>query len=314
MKDIKLIPIIPVISGPTASGKSLLALQIAEELNIEVISADAYQVYKYMDIGTSKPTPGSRAFLKHHLIDVVCPDATYSAGLFFNDAEHCVADILGNNKLPVVVGGTGLYIETLFKGIFNGPHRDNDIRKELNSIADKHGWGYLYDQLQEIDPSYAAIVSKNDKTRITRALEVYKKTGIPLTKAYKILHRKPKFKYKLFINDLDRKLIYKKINDRVEEMFYSGWIQEVDDLIRKGYPEDTQAFKAIGYREIALYLKNKSSLDDLKSDIKRKTRSYAKRQLTWFKHMDGIVYIPEDEVQTFTASFVEQYSFYLKTK
>jgi tRNA dimethylallyltransferase len=282
---------IPVITGPTAAGKTAIVLGFAEKYDIEIISADAYQVYKYMNIGTAKPDEEELAKVPHHMINVLTPDMTYSAGVFFEEAEKIIKDILARGKIPFVAGGTGMYVETLQKGIFAGPERDEKLRAEIVSMGDEKGYDYLYNLLCEQDPTFAAKIKSADKTRILRGLEINKLCGMNVEEAQKKYHQNPQFEYDIFVLNEDRQVIYDKINRRVDIMFEMGWVDEVRNLLDMGYDESMDSFKAIGYREITRSVKEGTD-PLLNSDkIKKNTRNFAKRQLTWFRHMDGISYI-----------------------
>ena len=288
---------IPVITGPTASGKTDFVLKLAEHFNIEIVSADAYQVYKNMDIGTAKPKKKELKKVPHHLIDILTPDKTYSAGDFFENCEEKVKEILSRGNLPVVVGGTGLYVETLIKGIFKGPSRNDELRNELRNIAKKKGLEYLYNVLKKVDPDYAAKISPNDLVRIIRALEVYEVMKIPFTKAHELFQKKPAFSYEIFVFYREREVLYDKINRRVELMFEEGWIEEVNKLLEMGYSSKFPSFKAIGYSEIEFYLKNREyNIGKLIEDIQKKTRRFAKRQFTWFRNRIDAIWINIDEM------------------
>jgi tRNA dimethylallyltransferase len=305
---------IPIITGPTASGKTALAFKLSETYNIEFISADAYQVYKYMNIGTAKPTNEELSKVKHHLIDFLEPDNTYSAGDFFVNAQNIINQILDRGNLPLIIGGTGLYIETLSKGIFNGPSRDEKYRDILKSVIDKKGLNFLYEYLKKYDLEYADKISSNDSHRIIRAIEVYKKTGLTFSQAQKKLHTNPDFDYQIFVLTKPREVLYEDINARVLKMFEQGWIEEVKRLLKLGYSSNLPSFKAIGYREIVDYIIDKQDLEQTIKVIQKKTRNFAKRQLTWFRHMNDSVNInleQNEEVAIFNY-FKENYQFYLK--
>lgn len=279
---------IPVITGPTGVGKTDISIYLSSKFDIEILSADAFQVYKYMDIGTSKPDNEILSKYKHHLIDILEPDQFYSAGIFFEESEKILYDIITRLKLPLIVGGTGFYIETLVKGIFNDKPFDKDLRERLYKSGKVDGFKDLYNCLQNIDREYAVKISPNDHMRIVRALEVYEKTGIPFSKAHKLLHKKPQFSYKVFIVNKERKLLYDDIDSRVDEMFEKGWVKEVENLLKKGYNESMHSFKAIGYRQIVDFLMGKYNIYALKDEIRKKTRNFAKRQLTYFKHLEFV--------------------------
>jgi len=290
-------PTIDIITGPTASGKSSISFELASrDKDIEIVSADAFQVYRGLDIGTAKPTVDEQNLIPHHLIDIIEPIEIYTAGRFFIEAEKTIDEILNRGKKPLIVGGTGLYIKTLTDGLFSTPEIDPNIRLKLQLEAENID-NDLYLQLKQVDPEYADKISSNDYVRVIRALEIYYALGIPFTKAHKIYHREPKYSYNINIVDIDRDLLYDSINKRVETMWRSGWIDEVRALLDKGYDIDTQAFRAIGYRYIINYIIDNSNNINANNDsydsniteldtinlISRDTRRFAKRQLTWFK-------------------------------
>lgn len=282
---------IPVITGPTATGKTDFVLNLAKKVDLEIISADAYQVYKYMDIGTAKPSLEERKQIKHHLIDILTPDKTYSAGDFFDNTEKLIKEILSKNKKPIIVGGTGLYVETLQKGLFKGPPRNEQIRNEFRNIIKDKGLKYLYEHLKKIDQEYALKISENDSVRIIRALEVYEILKIPFTEAHRIYHKYPKFQYKIYVFYRKRQNLYDRINKRVDTMINLGWIDEVNNLKNMGYSKDLPSMKAIGYGEIYDYIEGKMDLDKTIQKIKKRTRNFAKRQLTWFRHMQNVEWV-----------------------
>ena len=283
---------IDIITGPTASGKSSVAYELAErDSSIEIISADAFQVYKYFNIGTAKPSVHEQNICKHHLIDILEPSISYTAGRFFIEAERLIDEIISRGKKPLIVGGTGLYIQTLTDGLFLVPEIDKSIRENLKNEIDLNGLEALYERLLLVDNDYAVRISANDSVRIIRALEIYEALGMPLSEAHKRYHQEPKYKYRLNVIHRDRAELYDNINKRVEVMFRNGWVDEVVAIIdRAGYNADMPAFRAIGYRDIAGHLLNygKDSFnsgteDELIEIISRDTRRFAKRQLTWFR-------------------------------
>jgi len=288
---------IPVITGPTASGKSGMALGFAENHNIEIISADAYQVYRHMSIGTAKPDKSELSVAPHHMIDILNPDETYSAGAFFEEAQKLIPQIIERGNTPVIVGGTGMYVETLQKGIFAGPERDEKLRAEIISMGEEKGYDYLYKLLQKEDSSFALKIKSADKTRIIRGLEINRLCGMNVADAQREFHQHPKFQYDIFVLNEQREIIYDKINRRVDVMFNNGWVDEVKTLLKLGYDERFDSFKAIGYREISVSLKAGTDPLENSDRIKKNTRNFAKRQLTWFRHMDGIKYVDISSVE-----------------
>lgn len=280
--------IIPILTGATATGKSSLGLEFASDNNAEIISADAYQVYRKMDIGTAKPSKLEQEAVKHHLIDILNPDETYSAGDFFEHTEQIIDDIVARNKIPIVVGGTGMYAETLIKGIFASPEKDEEFRKEIEEEGLKYGYPFLHKRLMSIDPEFAKNIPETDKARITRGLEINKICRMNVRDAQKAFHVQPRHKYKVFLLSSERTSMYARINERVVKMYEEGWADEVKELLQLGYNENMQSFKAIGYRETALLLKNEASFESTVSTVQQKTRNFAKRQVTWFKHMSDL--------------------------
>jgi tRNA dimethylallyltransferase len=291
---------IPVITGPTAAGKTAVVLGFAEKHNIEIISADAYQVYKYMNIGTAKPEKHELEAAPHHLIDIYTPDQTYSAGAFFEQAQECIKCVLERGNIPVVAGGTGMYVETLQKGIFAGPERDMDLRKSLEERLEANGTEPLYAELVAMDTEFASGIKPTDKTRILRGLEINIQLKMNVRDAQVKFHRNPDYQYDIYILTEDRQKIYDRINRRVDIMFGMGWEEEVRELLKMGYDETLDSFKAIGYREIANCVRENVSTDTVSERIKTVTRNFAKRQLTWFRHMNDVNYVnlgSENEVK-----------------
>jgi tRNA dimethylallyltransferase len=282
---------IPIITGPTATGKSDFVLEVAELLDIEIINADAFQVYKFMDIGTAKPSAIELKKCKHHLVDIITPDIQYNVGEFFAHCEKLIPDIMSKGRLPVVVGGTGLYVESLVEGLCQVSGRDEKIFSNLNVECEKIGLDAMYNRLSNIDPEYAQKISKNDKKRTLRALEAYYVLGIPFSKMHKKYHKKLSYDFDVYIFNNDRDLLYEKINKRVDKMIELGWIDEVKYLLSLGYDENSPGFKAIGYRELAAFLRYGGDIESIISDIKKKTRNFAKRQLTWFRHMKNVRFL-----------------------
>ncbi|MFC1658307.1 tRNA (adenosine(37)-N6)-dimethylallyltransferase MiaA [Candidatus Omnitrophota bacterium] len=283
-------PEIIFLLGPTASGKTALALKFAKRINAEIISCDSMQVYKTMDIISSKPLPAQVRKVPHHLIDIIPPSEEYNASLFRKGALKAIKVILGKGRTPLFVGGTGLYASAVLDGIFRGPGEDRAIRSRLNRQAEKKGSNYLYRRLLKVDPQAAGKIHANDLKRIIRALEVYIKTKKPISQWQRERHGITKdYVSKIFCIDRPRKELYARINQRVELMFKKGLVKEVRRLL-KGDLSKTAAC-AIGIREIKDYLAGKCTLLQAKELIKRHTRQYAKRQLTWFRKDKRIVWI-----------------------
>ncbi len=277
-------PKVIVICGPTASGKTALSIELAKKINGEIISSDSMQIYKDMDIGTAKPTKQEMQEIKHYLLNFVEPDQRYSVAQFKKDAEKAIEEILAKNKVPIIVGGTGLYVDSLIYGIeYQEIELDKKYREELEEKAQKEGLETLYEQAQKIDPQAMEKISANDKKRILRILEIYHSTGKTKTQQ-EIESRKNevKYDYKVFALNMEREKLYERINKRVDIMIEQGLIQEVENLCSK-YTEFPTAMQGLGYKEVVEYLQGKISEQEMIEKIKMETRRYAKRQLTWFR-------------------------------
>jgi tRNA dimethylallyltransferase len=285
-------PRILVIAGPTASGKSALALELARRLDGEIVNADSLQVYRGMDIGTAKPTPEQRAEIPHHLIDVADPDQPFSAADFADAADAAIRDIDSRGKRAIVVGGTGLYIRALLKGLVDSPGDAGAIRQELRAEAEERGNQALLEELHRVDPELAGRIHPNNLVRIIRALEVFRLTGIPLSR-YQQEHGFSSQRYRSLQIGIrvERQLLYSRIDQRVNRMLEQGLQQEVQQLLNAGYSPEAKAMRAIGYKEMAACLAGECSLDEAIRLIKRDTRHYAKRQLTWFNADADILWL-----------------------
>ncbi|HOV32986.1 MAG TPA: tRNA (adenosine(37)-N6)-dimethylallyltransferase MiaA [Candidatus Hydrogenedens sp.] len=273
------------IVGPTGSGKTELAAMLAEKLKTEIISADSMQFYKGMEIGTAIPPSEIRQKIPHHFVAFIPPDYKMSAGIFQNLARKELNRLQKAGKIPIIVGGSGLYISALIDGLFEGPASSDEIRKQIKEHLATYGPEYLVKKLNEVDPVYASkITSPNDLVRIIRALEVYELTGIPFSEWHKKHHEqaKPLQAVQVAIG-WQRNILYERINKRVDEMIKDGWIEEVETLLKNGYEKDIYRLKALGYREIIYFLKGKQSLENTIENIKLYHRRYAKRQMTWFR-------------------------------
>lgn len=275
---------IVIICGPTASGKSALALELAHTLDAEIVNADSMQVYRGLDIGTAKPTPVQQMEIRHHLIDVVEPDQSFSAADFARAADAAIRDIVSRGKRVIVVGGTGLYIRSLIHGLVDSPGGEGELRQALQAEAAESGNEAMLEQLRLVDPERAATLHPNNLIRIIRALEVYRLTGIPLSRFQKEHAFTGRHYDTLQIGiSVDRALLYTRIENRVEQMLATGLIEEVHGLLSTGYGRDLKSMRSIGYKETAAFLSGECSADEARRLIKRNTRHYAKRQLTWFK-------------------------------
>lgn len=277
-------PKVIVICGPTASGKTALSIELAKKINGEIISADSMQIYKEMDIGTAKPDKEEMDGIKHYLLDFVSPDKRYSVAEFKQDAENAINEILAKGKTPIIVGGTGLYIDSLIYGIeYNEIKIDEKYREELEEKAEKEGLISLYEEAKKIDPEATSKISSNDKKRIIRVLEIFKATGKTKTEQ-EVESRKKDIPYDYYVYaiNMDREKLYERINLRVDKMIEKGLINEVELLIQK-YNEFPTAMQGLGYKEVVEYLDGKLSKEEMIDKIKQESRRYAKRQLTWFR-------------------------------
>jgi tRNA dimethylallyltransferase len=276
-------PFVLAIVGPTASGKTPVSLLLAERLNGEIVSADSRQIYKYLDIGTAKPTPADRARVKHHFIDILELGEEYSAGQFGQEARRVIERMFQRGKLPILVGGSGLYVKAVVDGLFEGPGRDPDVRSRLSEQMGREGVGSLLEALRKVDPSAVANMTEVKPRRLIRALEVYAITGKPISEFHAEQETKPKFKAVQVGLDWKRAELYDRINERVDRMIAGGLVDEVKRLRARGYNRHLNALNTVGYKEVFDYLEGSCSLEDAVRLIKQNTRRYAKRQLTWFR-------------------------------
>ena len=276
-----------VIQGPTAVGKSDVALQLANHFQTELISADSRQVYKFLDIGTAKPSKEEQEKVKHHLIDIITPNEESSAGDFTHDAHDIIVKQTKKGILPIVVGGTGFYIKSLLEGIFQSPDIPSEIRKKIKNTAKEKGSAFLYEKLKKVDPSSAKRANPNDLNRIIRALEVYEFTGKTITQLWK---EKPSTKrnyrtLNILISE-DREILYDRINERVDMMLEKGLLKEFENILNMGYSQSSPGLNTVGYKELFFYLDGDSTLPQCMEEIKKHTRNYAKRQFTWYRKID----------------------------
>lgn len=285
-------PKIIVICGPTASGKTALSIQLAKKIDGEIVSADSMQIYEDMDVGTAKPSIEEMEGIKHYLIGNVSPTVRYSVANFKKDAINAINEIIQKGKTPIIVGGTGLYVDSLVQGIeYDDTEIDLEYRNQLEELAKEHGLDYLYNKAIQIDPTAMKKISNNDKKRIFRVLEIYHATGKTKTmQEYESKQKENPYDYKVFAIDMDRKKLYERINKRVDIMIANGLVDEVKKLISK-YSELPTAIQGLGYKEVVLYLNNEITYDEMVEKIKLETRHYAKRQLTWFRRNKDITWI-----------------------
>jgi len=271
-----------VICGPTGVGKSAIALQLTEKLAGEIISADSRQVYKYMNIGTAKPTSDELALVAHHLIDIITPDKKFAAGEFVKKADAAVSKIKRNKHIPYIVGGTGFYIKTLLYGLCKIPPIPAEIRNELKLEVEEKGSQTLHQTLMKIDPISAQKIEPNDGNRIVRALEVYKETGMPISSYWQkdVLAQRYEH-FTIFLNE-ERSILYKKINSRVDKMMQEGLFDEFNHLLEMGYTQNDPGMNSLGYKEFFDHINGVQDWHTTVELIKQHMRNYAKRQLTWF--------------------------------
>ena len=290
-------PKVVVIVGPTASGKTAISIELAKKINGEIISSDSMQIYKDMDIGTAKVTKEEMQGIKHYLVDCVLPNQRYTVSDFKKAAEEAIEEILSKGKVPIVVGGTGLYVNSLIYGIeyqdmkFDEEYRNNLMKKAENP----DGLEQLWDEANLIDPEAMKIISKNDKKRIIRVLEIYKATGKTKTEQ-EILSRSKeiKYDYKVFGITMDREKLYERINKRVDIMINQGLEQEVRNLLNK-YSNFPTAMQGLGYKEVKEYFDGKLSYEEMIEKIKQESRRYAKRQLTWFRANKDTIWLDSEK-------------------
>jgi tRNA dimethylallyltransferase len=290
-------PNLVIVLGPTAVGKSRVAIGLALKFGGEILNCDSVQVYKGFDIGTDKPSAGDRRKVPHHLIDVVDPDVQFTAADFVREVLAAAAGVVNRGRVPIVVGGTGLYLKALIDGLFPGPGRDPALRAALEGEAGDKGLDALFRRLEEVDPVYARKIRSRDRIRIIRALEVWSLTGRPLSEHF--LGTKPAATaYRLLKVglELDRPSLNHRIDERVERMFERGLLDEVRGLLARGVRETAPPFRALGYRQALACLRGELSLEAAKALTKTDTRHYAKRQMTWFRKMDGVAWFRADAV------------------
>lgn len=278
-----------IIVGPTAVGKTATSIEVAERLKGEIISADSMQIYKKMDIGTAKPSQEEMQDIPHYLIDIIEPDVDYSVAIFQNQAKKLIDRITNNGKLPILVGGTGLYINAIIYNMdFTSTVSNWGLRNMLQEEALKYGNEYIHNKLKQIDPETAGRIHKNNVKRVIRAIEVFNESGSSIGDFRKDLELNNEYDFILIGLTRDRKELYNRINQRVDIMIENGLVDEVKNLINQGYSEDLIAFRGLGYKEIIKYLQGYYTLQEAIETLKRDTRRYAKRQLTWFKRLEFI--------------------------
>ena len=272
------------ICGPTASGKTALSIELAKKINGEIVSCDSMQIYKYMNIGTAKPDTQEMKSIKHYLLDIVEPNERYSVADYKRDAKKAIKEIIEKGKVPIIVGGTGLYLDSLIYEIeYQNIEFDEEYRKKLEKQVEEIGLETLYEEAKKIDPEAIEKISSNDKKRILRILEIYHATGKNKTEQEKESRKKEvEYDYRVFAINWDREILYDRINKRVDIMIEQGLIEEVKEILKK-YDEFPTAMQGLGYKEVVQYLKGEYTKEEMIEKLKMETRRYAKRQLTWFR-------------------------------
>ena len=295
-------PIVIVICGPTASGKTALSIELAKKIEGEIVSADSMQIYKDMNIGSAKVMPEEMEGIRHYLIDFVSPDERYSVANYKQDAKKAIEKIISKGKTPIVVGGTGLYVDSLIYEIeYNDIEIDEEYRRKLETIKEKEGLDILYKKALEIDPKAMEKISSNDSKRIMRVLEIYHSTGKTKTQQeFESRTKEIPYDYRVFAINMDREKLYDRINKRVDIMLEQGLIEEVKSIYEK-YNKFPTAMQGLGYKEVVEYLENKTTKEEMIEKIKQETRRYAKRQMTWFRKNKQTIWLNgEDKKQNNT--------------
>lgn len=288
-------PIVAIV-GPTAIGKSRIGIEVAKILHTEILTADSCQVYRGMDIGTDKPTIQERQGVPHQLIDLVDPDQSFNVGDFRGHAVQEISRLHRQGLLPLIVGGTGLYIRGLLRGLCPGPPANWSIRQALTQEASERGWPFLHEKLQQVDPDLAQRLHPNDQPKVLRALEVYQTLGIPFSQVQQ-QHRFQETPYPFLLIGLtmERQTLYRRIETRVEWEIEKGLVQETQQLLQQGYSRTLGSMKGLGYRQFSGYLEGEYSYEEAVRLLKRDTRHFAKRQMTWFRKEPGIQWITLQE-------------------
>lgn len=298
---------LPLLVGPTAVGKTSVSLPLAEELGAEIVSVDSRQIYRSLDVGTSKPSRSDRERVPHHLIGELELDAEISAGTYAERVEARIAAILERGAMPLLVGGSTLYVRALKEGLAQIPDVDEAVRERLNRRLEDEGAEALYRELEEVDPEAAKSMDATKTQRVVRALEVYHGTGRPISYYHEEAHRSPRYDYDTIVLDRERSELHDRIARRVDRMLEDGLVEEVRDLRRSGYsPDETGALRTIGYREVFSFLEGEIPRREMVRLLKRNTRRYAKRQITWFRRdeTNRWIHVPNGQSPDTTAGRV----------
>jgi len=302
------IPVI-VICGPTASGKTALSIEIAKHLESEIVSADSMQIYKYMDIGSAKPDMDEREGIVHHMMDIIEPTQNYSVAEYAQNAHKIIYDIYSRGKIPVMVGGTGLYINSVINDVdFAEGDCDEKLRNELTDLAKNEGVEKLHNMLREIDEKAAEAIHMNNVKRVIRAIEFYKLNGKKISE-HSELGKEKESRYRPLMLDIlwDREALYERINRRVDIMFDMGLVDEVKKLLDMGCTSDMTSMQGIGYKETVSYIKGEKTFEEVSEEIKQSSRRYAKRQLTWFRRDERIIHLDPDKIKSEGIEKVEEF-------
>lgn len=283
--------VVVIIAGPTCSGKTAISLKLAEMLNTEIISADSRQIYKYLDIGTAKPSQEELQIVPHHFIDQLLPDEDFNASKFEKQSLGIIELLFKENKTPIVAGGTGLYIDALLNGISEDAVSDLEYREELMQLRAENDNEFIYKMLLEVDPVSAEKMLPQNWKRVIRALEVFHASGKPIWQIHKEYERNINIKFLMYGLQWDREILYQNINSRVDDMISSALVAEVENILKMGYAPDLNSLNTVGYKEIIQYLNGEHSLEKAIELIKRNTRRYSKRQMTWFRRYEEMEWL-----------------------
>lgn len=307
-----------LIAGPTASGKTKTSVMLAQKLGGEIISADSMQLYKQMDIGTAKVKPEEMQGIAHYMIDELDPTESSNVAWFKNKVTEYINAIHAKGKIPILVGGTGFYINAiLFDTEFEETNEDHSYRDSLIQLAQEKGVLHVHHMLEEIDPKSAEAIHPNNSKRVIRALEYYHQTGQPISshnliEKDKRLHAQSPYDYTFFVLNMDRDILYNRINERIDQMLDEGLVEEVKAFFDKGLTEEMTSMKAIGYKEFFPYFRKQCSLEDCTNKLKQNTRQYAKRQLTWFRHQTTPIFIDVDTFDFDAPTIVDEMKKHIK--
>lgn len=305
-----------ILTGPTAVGKTALSIRLAKAVNGEIISADSMQVYKMMDIGTAKITPEEMQDIKHYLIDEFMPDEDFNVVKFKQLALTYMEEIYAKGKIPIIVGGTGFYIQAILNDIdFTETDEDTSYREHLKQVADERGAEFLYEQLKEIDEEATKTIHQNNVKRVIRALEYYHQTGKKISEHNEEQKQKESpYNFAYFVLNHDRNILYDRIEKRIDIMMEQGLVGEVSSLYNKGYTKDLVSMQGLGYKEIIDYLEGECTLEEAVYVLKRDTRHFAKRQLTWFKREREVIWLNKSEFDDSEDAILEKMCDVLKEK